>query len=58
MILKFNLVQTKLGRRILGGSFYLMQPRINGVGSYWTTTKLTKYGDKILEEEHYERITQ
>ncbi len=35
-----------------------MQPRINGVGSYWTTTKLTKYGDKILEEEHYERITQ
>lgn len=58
LILKFNLIQTKIGRKIVRGSFYLIQPKMNELSSFWITEKLTKYEDEVIEEEHYGRILE
>lgn len=52
-IFSFELIQYKLGRKIVKGKFKKIQPRIDGVRPYWTEESYINERDTILKEETY-----
>lgn len=58
LILKYNVIQSKIGRRLLGGKFFLIRPSVDGVGDYWVTEAKELFGDTIIREENYERLVE
>jgi hypothetical protein len=52
-IIIFKIIQYKLGRKIVKGKFKKIQPRIDGIGPYWTKESYINERDTILKKETY-----
>jgi hypothetical protein len=52
-IIIFKIIQYKLGRKIIKGTFKKIQPRIDGIAPYWTKESYINERDTILKEETY-----
>ncbi len=49
---KFIAMQYRIGRRIMRGKFYLVQPNLP-IGPFWTNSIITSCQTRILKSEHY-----
>lgn len=51
--LKFNVIQYAWGRRLYGGSFYLIETIQLGLAPFWSDAEITSCQSKTLKVEVY-----
>ena len=52
-LFKFELMQSKLGRKFIGGHFYHIWPQGLQMANFWSDKPITSCQSKIIETEYF-----